>query len=80
MVMITFDDSVTDLNFNLYTKLFDGRKNPNDCPISTTYFISHLNTNYERVRDLFAKGELHLQLLSTIDHFGDHAAIMDSIV
>jgi len=56
MVMITFDDAVTDLNFDVYTELFDGRTNPNGCPISTTYFVSGIYTNYERVRNLFAKG------------------------
>jgi len=58
--MISFDDAVTNLNFNLYTELFDGLRNPNNCPVTTTYFVSDQNTNYDRVRELFAKGKLLL--------------------
>ena len=56
MVMITFDDALNDLNFLIYDELFNGRKNPNKCPVATTYFVSDHHTNYDRVRDLFARG------------------------
>ena len=61
MILISFDDNVNDINYLLYKELFDGRTNPNNCPISTTYFVSDIGTNYERVRDLSRKGKIFLQ-------------------
>uniref|UniRef100_A0A7M5ULY8 Chitin-binding type-2 domain-containing protein n=1 Tax=Clytia hemisphaerica TaxID=252671 RepID=A0A7M5ULY8_9CNID len=66
LVMISFDDAVTDLNYALYAELFDDRKNPNECPISTTYFVSDANTIYNRVRNLAEKG--HEIAVHTISH------------
>ena len=57
LVLLTFDDSVNDLNKNLYSDLFDtGRLNPNGCPIAATFYVSHEWTDYGQVQNLYAAG------------------------
>jgi hypothetical protein len=57
LVLLTFDDSVNDLNKDLYRDLFEkGRKNPNGCPISATFYVSHEWTDYGLVQNLAADG------------------------
>ena len=42
-MVLTFDDSVNDLNQRLYQSIFHPiRRNPNGCPISATFYVSHL--------------------------------------
>lgn len=57
MVLLTFDDSVNDLNKGLYADLFEkGRVNPNGCPISATFYVSHEWTDYSQVQNLYSAG------------------------
>lgn len=57
IVLMTFDDSVNDLNKQLYTDLFEkGRVNPNGCPISATFYVSHEWTDYSQVQNLYSDG------------------------
>lgn len=57
IVLLTFDDAVNDLNKQLYEDLFErGRKNPNGCPISSTFYVSHEWTDYSQVQNLYADG------------------------
>ena len=57
IVLLTFDDSVNDLNKQLYMDLFEkGRVNPNGCPISATFYVSHEWTDYSQVQNLYADG------------------------
>lgn len=57
MVLITFDDAVNDLNKVTYADLFEqGRKNPNGCPISGTFYVSHEWTDYSQVQNLYSDG------------------------
>ncbi|CAB0018158.1 unnamed protein product [Nesidiocoris tenuis] len=57
IVLLTFDDSVNDLNKGLYEDLFErGRVNPNGCPISATFYVSHEWTDYGQVQNLYATG------------------------
>ena len=57
LVMITFDDSVNDLNRDLYKEIFrDYRLNPNGCPISATFYVSHEWTDYGLVQSLYSGG------------------------
>ncbi|KPM09918.1 chitin deacetylase 5-like protein [Sarcoptes scabiei] len=57
IVLLTFDDSVNDLNREIYRRLFEnGRKNPNGCPITATFYVSHEWTDYSQVQNLYAKG------------------------
>ena len=71
IVLLTFDDSVNDLNRDIYKKLFEqGRKNPNGCPISATYYVSHEWTDYSQVQNLYSNG--HEMASHTISHsFGE---------
>ena len=40
LVVLTFDDSVNDLNKRLYQDIFHpSRKNPNGCPIAATFYV-----------------------------------------
>ncbi|XP_060807728.1 mucin-2 [Amyelois transitella] len=71
IVLLTFDDSVNDLNKGLYTDLFEkGRVNPNGCPITATFYVSHEWTDYSQVQNLYAAG--HEMASHTISHsFGE---------
>lgn len=54
-VTITFDGAVTVTNFPSYKDLF-ASKNPNGCPLTATYFVSHVDTNYKLVHELHRRG------------------------
>jgi len=56
MVLISMDDSVNHANFDSYKNVFKGRKNPNNCPIRGTFFLSHEYSNYKMIQDLFYEG------------------------
>ena len=57
LVLLTFDDSINDINRELYKEMFEtGRKNPNGCPISATFYVSHEWTDYKQVQNLWADG------------------------
>lgn len=57
IVLLTFDDSVNDLNKGLYMDLFEkGRVNPNGCPITATFYVSHEWTDYSQVQNLYSAG------------------------
>lgn len=47
IVMFSFDDGLRDQDYQTYySPIFNGRKNPNGCPIGLTYFVSHNYTDY----------------------------------
>ena len=55
--MLTFDDGVNDLNWELYQEiLHSGRKNPNGCPLKATFYVSHEWTDYGQVQTLYSRG------------------------
>lgn len=57
LVVLTFDDSVNDLNKRLYKDIFHpSRKNPNGCPIAATFYVSHEWTDYGLVQSLYSDG------------------------
>lgn len=57
IVVLTFDDSVNDLNKRLYQDIFHpSRKNPNGCPIAATFYVSHEWTDYALVQSLYSDG------------------------
>jgi len=56
MVIISMDDAVNQNNYDSYRKVFDGRKNPNNCPIRGTFFLAHEYTNYQMVQQLHYDG------------------------
>ena len=41
IVILSFQTAVNNQNFDKYTALFSGRKNPNGCPRAGTFFVSH---------------------------------------
>lgn len=65
-VVLTFDDAVNVGNMPYYREAFYNRKNPNSCPISTTYFVTHEYTDYSLVHELWANG--HEIALHSITH------------
>lgn len=71
IVLLTFDDSVNDLNKGLYSDLFEkGRVNPNGCPITATFYVSHEWTDYSQVQNLYSDG--HEMASHTVSHsFGE---------
>lgn len=56
LVMITFDDSINDLNWDLYREIFSNRVNPNGCPALGTFYVSHEWTDYSQVQTLYSEG------------------------
>jgi len=57
MIVISFDDAVNHINFDIFKRLFNGqRKNPNSCDIRGTFFVSHKYTNYSMVEELHRLG------------------------
>jgi hypothetical protein len=56
IVLITFDDAVNDLNWEIYEEIFENRFNPNDCPIRGTFYVSHEWTDYGQVQTLYSRG------------------------
>ena len=57
IVILTFDDAVNNENWEIYERIFaPNRTNPNGCPISTTFFLSHEYTNYRHVQKLWNDG------------------------
>ncbi|XP_023236929.1 uncharacterized protein LOC111636008 isoform X2 [Centruroides sculpturatus] len=57
IVLLTFDDAINDLNYDLYKSIFlTGRKNPNGCPILGTFYVSHEWTDYGQVQTLYSQG------------------------
>lgn len=54
--MITFDDSINDLNWDLYREIFSNRVNPNGCPALGTFYVSHEWTDYSQVQTLYSEG------------------------
>ena len=57
IVLLTFDDAVNELNWDIYEQIFNsGRKNPNGCPILGTFYVSHEWTDYSQVQTLYSRG------------------------
>lgn len=55
MVLLTFDDAINDDNWELYNDLL-GYRNPNNCPIGATFFVSHQFNNYHYTQKLWNEG------------------------
>jgi len=58
MVLLTFDDAVLPQFEPVYQRLFDSgrRRNPNGCPITTTFYVTHDGTDYQLVNRLYTAG------------------------
>ncbi|XP_005108553.1 chitin deacetylase 7 [Aplysia californica] len=55
-VLISFDYGVNTANYELYTNLFKGLKNPNGCEPKGTFFVSKTNTEFGLVKQLSDAG------------------------
>ncbi|KAH9396989.1 hypothetical protein TYRP_003291 [Tyrophagus putrescentiae] len=67
MIILTFDDAVNNENWEIYERIFtSNRTNPNGCPMSTTFFLSHEYTNYRHVQKLWNDG--HEIAIHSITH------------
>jgi len=68
IVLLTFDDAVLPEFEPLYRRLFDSgrRRNPNGCPITATFYVTHDGTDYELVNRLYTVG--HEMASHSISH------------
>ena len=75
LVVLTFDDSLNDLNKKLYESIFHPiRRNPNGCPISATFYVSHEWTDYSHVQNVYSDG--HEIASHSISHsFGEQFSV-----
>lgn len=55
-ITLTADDAIQSYTIDALNSLVNGRKNPNGCNVSTTYFTSLDYTNYSMVTDYFVAG------------------------
>jgi len=69
-VLLTFDDAINPQVKEFFNKIFgvNGRKrrNPDGCSIKATFYVSHENTLYSIVQDLYSDG--HEIATHTISH------------
>ena len=58
IVLLSFDDAVLPDFEPLYKELFDSgrRRNPNGCPITATFYVTHEGTDYRLVNRLYSAG------------------------
>ena len=57
MVTITLDGAIRVQDYEMfYSKVLQGRKNPNGCDLSLTFFVSHDNTDYSLATKLANDG------------------------
>ena len=91
LVILTFDDSLNDLNKKLYESIFHPirrlvhfdvqlhhfkiiSRNPNGCPISATFYVSHEWTDYSHVQNVYSEG--HEIASHSISHsFGEQFSV-----
>lgn len=56
IILLTFDDDLTSINYNQYQEVFQNRTNPNGCPAIGTFFVSHNYTSYFLVEKMYSQG------------------------
>ena len=56
--MFTMDDGVNPSNYEKYSKLFDGKKNPDGGQQKATFFVCGKENNFDLTKKLFDKGTL----------------------
>lgn len=57
LVLLSFNDAVSDLIYdNMWSEFLFDSKNPDNCPISATFFVPHQYTSYQVVNKLYNKG------------------------
>ena len=67
MVTISFDDAIRVQDYEMfYSKILRGRRNPNGCNVSVTFFASHKDTDYSLAAKLANSG--HELAIHTVTH------------
>nr|WNS50045.1 glycoside hydrolase/deacetylase, beta/alpha-barrel-like protein [Halisarca dujardinii] len=57
MVTISFDDAIRVQDYErFYTKILQGRTNPNGCKVPLTFFVSHYDTDYSLAAEIVSEG------------------------
>lgn len=56
LVFLTFDDAISNWMYPTYERILQNRTNPNGCPITMTFYVTHDNTNYRLVNEFYNKG------------------------
>jgi len=56
LVFLTFDEAITKTNMVNYSSILHNRKNPNDCPVTMTFFVTHDSNDYTFTHQLFYTG------------------------
>lgn len=57
MILLTFDGAVNLNNYEKYQALLKkGLKNPNNCDVKGTFFVTHEYSNYQMVQQLAHEG------------------------
>ena len=58
MIIISMDGAVNGQNYEHYQNLFNDTlyKNPNECPMRGTFFVSHEYSDYQLVQKLYSQG------------------------
>uniref|UniRef100_A0A0N5AL14 EB domain-containing protein n=1 Tax=Syphacia muris TaxID=451379 RepID=A0A0N5AL14_9BILA len=69
IVILTFEGPVSDKLIDILNVLLDGRhRNPNGCPITASFYVTHNGTNYDQVQWLASQGhEIGLSSFSGTD-------------
>lgn len=65
-VVVAFEDSVHEENMATFRRVLYGRRNANQCAAAATFFVSHRDTNYALVNELYNRG--HEVALHSITH------------
>lgn len=65
-VVVAFEDSVHEENMATFRRVLYGRRNANQCAAAATFFVSHRDTNYALVNELYNRG--HEVALHSISH------------
>ena len=57
MIVVTFENAINEWSYSVYDNILrEERVNPNGCPITATFFVSHEWTDYSSVQTLYSKG------------------------
>ena len=56
IILLTFDDDLSTINYKQYQEVFYNRTNPNGCPTIGTFFVSHNYTSYYLVEEMYSQG------------------------
>lgn len=68
------DDAINSNNIQYFERLYD-RTNPNGCPATGTFFVSHKYSNYRMVQEVYKRGHEIASHTISHSHRGDWTEI-----